>query len=160
MVAANEQDQEVVSPAEQSLYTIEQVATRTGLTKRTLRYYEEVGLLPPAGRTEGNYRRYSEADAQRIERVKELRNLLGFTLTEIRELLEAEDERGQIKEAYQQETDAAGKIAQLERADEVIHRQLHLIEQKQAGLEQMRASLLVKLKKHENTRNELQNKNI
>jgi len=42
---------------EQSLYTIEQVATRTGFTKRTLRYYEEVGLLLPTGRTEGNYRR-------------------------------------------------------------------------------------------------------
>src|SRR5215469_3736762 len=48
-------------------YSIEHVATRTGLTKRTLRYYEEVGLLPPAERTEGNYRRYSEADVQRLE---------------------------------------------------------------------------------------------
>src|SRR6059058_707764 len=101
---------------EQSLFTIEQVATRTGFTKRTLRYYEEVGLLPPAGRTEGNYRRYSEADIQRIERIKELRNLLGFSLSDIRQLLQAEEERGLIKMAYRQETDADGKIAQLNRA--------------------------------------------
>ena len=144
-----------VRVAEQALYTIEQVATRTGFTKRTLRYYEEVGLLPPTGRTEGNYRRYSEADIERLERIKNLRGLLGFSLNEIRELLEAEDERGQIKVAYQHETEALAKIAQLDRADEIIHAQLHIIEQKIAGLEQMRASLQTKLEQHKQKRNQL-----
>src|SRR3989454_8147569 len=110
--------EDTLTSKEQNFYTIEQVASRTGFTKRTLRYYEEVGLLPPAGRTEGNYRRYSEADIQRIERIKELRNLLGFSLSDIRQILEAEEERGLIKMAYRQETDAEGKIAQLDRADE------------------------------------------
>ncbi len=140
---------------EQALFTIEQVATRTGFTKRTLRYYEEVGLLPPTGRTEGNYRRYSEADIERLERIKNLRGLLGFSLNEIRELLEAEDERGQIKVAYRHETEALAKIAQLDRADEIIHAQLHMIEQKIAGLEQMRASLQTKLEQHKQKRNQL-----
>jgi DNA-binding transcriptional MerR regulator len=144
-----------VRVAEQALYTIEQVATRTGFTKRTLRYYEEVGLLPPTGRTEGNYRRYSEADIERLERIKNLRGLLGFSLNEIRELLEAEDERGLIKVAYQHETEALAKIAQLDRADEIIHAQLHIIEQKIAGLEQMRASLQTKLEQHKQKRNQL-----
>lgn len=143
-------------PAEaQSSYTIEQVATRTGLTKRTLRYYEEVGLLPPTDRTEGNYRRYSEEDLQRLARIKELRDLLGFSLTDIRELLVTDDERWQIKVAYQQETDAAAKIAQLDRSDELIRTQLHLIEQKIAGLEQMKAALMTKLQHHEKARKEL-----
>src|SRR5438105_4101894 len=136
MVSTDEQEK-LVSGDEQTYYTIEQVATRTGLTKRTLRYYEEVGLLPPTGRTEGNYRRYSEADIQRLEYIKKLRDLLGFSLAEIRELLEIEEERGQIREAYRQETDIAIKVAQLERTDELIRRQLHVVEQKQAGLEQM-----------------------
>ena len=140
---------------EQALYTIEQVATRTGFTKRTLRYYEEVGLLPPTGRTEGNYRRYSETDIERLERIKNLRGLLGFSLNEIRELLEAEDERGQIKVAYQHETEALAKIAQLDRADEIIHAQLHMIEQKIAGLEQMRASLQTKLEQHKQKHKQL-----
>src|SRR5256885_11927827 len=96
---------------EQSLYTIEQVATRTGFTKRTLRYYEEVGLLLPTGRTEGNYRRYSEADVERLERIKNLRDLLGFSLADIREIMEAEDERGQIRVAYRHETEATAKAA-------------------------------------------------
>src|SRR6266849_7720272 len=140
---------------EQGLFTIEQVATRTGFTKRTLRYYEEVGLLPPTDRTEGNYRRYSEADIQRLERIKNLRDLLGFSLTDIRKVLEAEDERGQIKVAYQHETEVAAKIAQLDRADELIRGQLHLIEQKLTGLEQMRAGLLATLERHQRRREEL-----
>jgi len=136
-------------------YTIEQVATRTGLTKRTLRYYEEVGLLPPTDRTEGNYRRYTESDIQRLERIKQLRDLLGFSLTDIREILEAEDERGQIKVAYQHETEVAAKIAQLDRADELIRSQLHVIEQKLDGLEQMRATLTAKIEHHAQVRKEL-----
>lgn len=156
MVSTDEQEG-IISNGEQSYYTIEQVATRTGLTKRTLRYYEEVGLLPPTGRTEGNYRRYSESVVERLERIKELRDLLGFSLSEIRELLRAEEERGQIRIAYRHETDAPVKIAQLDRADELIREQLHLIEQRFIGLEQMRTSLLVRLDHHAQIRNELLN---
>jgi MerR family transcriptional regulator, repressor of the yfmOP operon len=159
MISANEQNPLLHSdrsPA-QPPYTIEQVATRTGLTKRTLRYYEEVGLLPPTGRTEGNYRLYTDDDIQRLERIKELRDLLGFSLADIRQLLQADDERIHIKEAFRQETDAAAKVAQLDRSDELIHRQLHLIEQKLSGLEQMRATLLAKLERHQSARKELLN---
>jgi DNA-binding transcriptional MerR regulator len=154
MVTANEQ--QLSSPGEsqqeQTLYTIEQAAARTGMTKRTLRYYEEVGLLPPTDRTGGNYRRYTDLDLQLLERVKELRDLLGFSLTEIRTLLDAENERGQIKLAYRHETDAAAKLVQLDRADELIRSQLTLIEQKLTSLQQMRASLLTRLEAHEGKR--------
>jgi DNA-binding transcriptional MerR regulator len=139
----------------ETTYSIEQVAARTGLTKRTLRYWEEVGLLLPTDRTEGNYRRYSEVDVQTLERIKELRTLLSFSLSEIRELLNAEEERGQIKRAYRQETDAEAKIAQLERADELIRRQLAMVEQKIDGLQQMRSSLLERLSSHERKRHHL-----
>lgn len=145
------------APPEQAPYTIEQVAQRTGMTKRTLRYYEEMGLLPPTGRTEGNYRRYSEEDIRLLKRIKELRDLLGFSLTDIRILLDAEDERGQIKQAYRQETEARGKLIQLERSDELIRKQLQLIEQKVSALEQMRSALYEKLERHQLLRNEMQN---
>lgn len=145
----------VISADKQNFYTIEQVASRTGFTKRTLRYYEEVGLLPPTGRTEGNYRRYNDEDIQRLDRIKKLRDLLGFSLTDIRKLMEAEDERGQIKVAYRHETEAAAKVAQLDRADELIRVQLALIEQKIDGLEEMRTALLANLERHELKRNEL-----
>jgi DNA-binding transcriptional MerR regulator len=125
------------------------------LTKRTLRYYEEVGLLPPTDRTEGNYRRYSEADVQRLERIKELRDLLDFSLGEIRMLLMVEEERGQLKQAYRQETEIETKLAQLDRADELIRKQLQLVEQKITGLEQMRASLNSRIEAHEQARQKL-----
>lgn len=141
----------------QTNYSIEQTATRSGLTKRTLRYYEEVRLLPPTERTEGNYRRYSEDDLQRLRRIKELRDLLGFSLCEIRELLDADEERGQIKEAFRQETDAEAKITQLDRADELISRQLELVERKIDGLQQMRSQLQEKLERHKQQRRALRN---
>ena len=156
MIATNEQSLSSGTDEGRS-YSIEQVAAQTGLTKRTLRYYEEVGLLPPTGRTEGNYRRYSEEDIQRLEAIKRLRDLLGFSLADIREIIEAEDERGMLKEAYQHETEAVAKIAQLDRADELLRRQLHLIELKIAGLEQMRTTLLAKIERHKQTRKTLLN---
>lgn len=157
MVAMHEPPSGITNTETQACYTIEQVATRIGLTKRTLRYYEEVGLLPPTDRTEGNYRRYCETDIQRLERIKELRELLGFSLTEIRNHLNAEEERGQIKQAYQQAIHPASKIAQIDRADTLIRGQLQLIEQKITGLEQMRTALLQKLQHYKQTRNELLN---
>ena len=149
------QDQQHIQE-EQLFYTIEQVATRTSMTKRTLRYYEEVGLLSPTGRTEGNYRRYSEADVERLERIKELRDLLGFSLTDIRELMQAEEERDSIKVAYQQETEASAKIAQLDRAVALIRGQLALVEEKITALEQMRSAFHTKLERHELKRMTLQ----
>lgn len=136
-------------------YSIDQVAAQTGLTKRTLRYYEEVGLLPPTDRTGGNYRRYSDEDIQRIEHIKKLRDLLGFSLADIRAMLEVDDERGLLKAANRHETDAAAKIARIDRGDELIRRQLQLIEQKIAGLEQMRALLQANIERHERSRQQL-----
>lgn len=153
MLSAHEQSQS--SPASESSYTIEQVAKRTNLTKRTLRYYEELGLLPPANRTEGNYRRYSEADVERIERIKELRDLLDFSLNDIHDLLHAEEEREQLKLANREETDTSLRLVRLERADELIHTQLSLIEQRIVRLERMRTGLVEKLQKHEQTKQKL-----
>ncbi|WP_161981925.1 MerR family transcriptional regulator [Dictyobacter alpinus] len=143
--------------AESAYYTIEQVATRTQLTKRTLRYYEEMELLPQAERTEGNYRRYTEDDIQRILYIKSLRELLGFSLNEVRKFLQVEDERELIRTAFRQQTDVQEKIAQLDRSDELIHEQLALVEQKITGLEQMRQQLILRLEKHSHKRSILQN---
>ena len=155
MLAMNEKE---LTPGADAagFYSIEQVSALTGLTKRTLRYYEEVGLLPPTGRTEGNYRRYSEDDVRRLEHIKKLRDLLGFALADIREILSAEDERGLLKEAYRHETEAQAKIAQLDRGDELIRKQLQLIDQKIEGLQQMRESLVKQIEGHARKRAALQ----
>ncbi len=145
-------DQELV---DQVYYTIEQVANRTQLTKRTLRYYEEMGLLSLAERTEGNYRRYIENDVQRIERIRALHKLLGFSLHDIRDFLLVDDERDQVRAEYRADSDVYSKVASLDHADELIQEQIQLIEQKITSLEQMREDLLNKQKKHTTMRQEL-----
>lgn len=70
------------------MYRIEEVAKKTNLTKRALRYYEELGLVSPSGRTESGYRMYTEADVEQIVHVKDIRDLLGASLSEIKEMME------------------------------------------------------------------------
>ncbi len=136
-------------------WRIDQVAARTSLTKRTLRYYEEIGLLEPSTRTEGGYRLYSEADIELLERIKRLRDLLGFSLAEIREIAEAEEQREQVRAAWQRETDPQTRMAWLDRSEESTRHQLRLIEEKLAGLQEMQANLLARLERVQVRRAEL-----
>ncbi len=135
---------------------IEQVAARTGLTKRTLRYYEEIGLLAPPTRTEGGYRLYSETDVLQLERIKRLKDLLGFSLAEIREIAKAEEQREQYRAAWPHETDPRARLTMLNRSTELIQRQLSIVEEKTAGLEEMRSNLRERLANQEKLRAELQ----
>jgi len=68
-------------------YQIGEVAERVGLSLRTIRYYEEIGLAVPSGRTDGGFRLYREADIERLELVKALKPL-GMPLEDLVELLE------------------------------------------------------------------------
>ena len=65
---------------------IGEVAERVGLSLRTIRYYEEVGLIAPSARTQGGFRLYTEADVNRLQLVKDMKPL-GFSLDEMRDLL-------------------------------------------------------------------------
>lgn len=134
---------------------IEQVSARTGLTKRTLRYYEEIGLLAPPTRTEGGYRLYNGADIQQLQRIKRLKDLLGFSLAEIREIAEAEEEREQVRAAWARERDPHARLAWLDRAEALTRRQLSLVEEKMAGLQEMRSNLTHRLERYERSRAEV-----
>lgn len=65
---------------------IGEVAERIGLSLRTIRYYEEVGLITPSARSQGGFRLYTEHDASRLQLVKDMKPL-GFSLDEMRDLL-------------------------------------------------------------------------
>lgn len=67
------------------------VVERTGLSLRTIRWYEEVGLVPPSARTVGGFRLYTDADIERLELVKRMKPL-DFTLEEMRDLLTTVDQ--------------------------------------------------------------------
>ena len=78
---------------ETPLLRIQDVADLVGLTARSIRYYEELGLLEPAARSEGAYRLYDTDDIARLQFIKGLRDDAGFSLAEIGRLLEDETAR-------------------------------------------------------------------
>ncbi len=69
---------------------IGEVAARTELSLRTIRHYEETGLVIPSARSQGGFRLYTEADVARLMVIRRMKPL-GFTLDEMRALLEATD---------------------------------------------------------------------
>lgn len=71
-------------------YQIGEVADEVGLSLRTIRYYEEIGLVSPSGRTEGGFRLYTDDDIDRLRLVKALKPV-GMSLETMAELLEAAD---------------------------------------------------------------------
>jgi DNA-binding transcriptional MerR regulator len=89
------------------LLRIQEVADEVGLTARSVRYYEELGLLKPAARSEGDYRLYDETDVERLRFIKGLRDDAGFSLAEIAQLLEDEAARERGHAAYHATTDPA-----------------------------------------------------
>jgi DNA-binding transcriptional MerR regulator len=68
-------------------YAIGELARRAGYAVQTLRYFEEIGLLPPAARTEGGQRRYGEKELRRLLFIRHARDL-GFELSAVRSLLQ------------------------------------------------------------------------
>lgn len=74
----------------EDMHQIGEVAEAVGLSLRTIRHYEEVGLVPPSGRSAGGFRLYTEEDIERLRLVKHMKPL-DFSLEEMRELLELRD---------------------------------------------------------------------
>jgi DNA-binding transcriptional MerR regulator len=108
---------------------IGEVAARTGTTPRTIRYYEEIGLLPASGeRASGTHRTYAEADVERLQEVLRLKDLLGVSLEELRELVAAELARAALRTEWH--TGAPSVTRQHEILEEALHlaeRQLELV---------------------------------
>lgn len=70
---------------------IGEVAERTSLSLRTLRHYEDMGLVEPSGRTDGGFRLYTEKDVERLLIIRRMKPL-GYSLDEMRDLLTLVDE--------------------------------------------------------------------
>jgi DNA-binding transcriptional MerR regulator len=82
---------------------IGEVAKLAGTTPRTIRYYEEIGLLPAAqGREPGAHRTYAEADVERLTQLLRMKSLLGLSLEELKDLIEAEDARAALRREWQE----------------------------------------------------------
>jgi DNA-binding transcriptional MerR regulator len=124
------------------LLGIGEAAARLGVSERALRYYQQIGLITPSGRTPGGLRRYSEDDLVRVNRIRELQTLLGFNLDEIRDQLESEDRLAAVRAEYQAETtDPIRRRELLAEALSVREELRATVEAKIAGLERVRDDL-------------------
>ena len=110
--------------AETRMLTIGALARKTGSKVQTIRYYEQIGLMPEPGRTEGGQRRYGDAELDRLSFIRHARQL-GFRLEAIRELLNLSDQPDKP----------------CQEADSIARRQLKQVEQRLARLEALRTEL-------------------
>jgi DNA-binding transcriptional MerR regulator len=103
---------------------IHELTQQTGVSAKTIRYYESIGLLPRPKRAENNYRQYSPPDVERLRLIASARNL-GLSLTDIAEILDARD----------------NGIAPCQRVLDSIAQQLNAIDRRIADLLTLRDSL-------------------
>jgi DNA-binding transcriptional MerR regulator len=118
------------------------VAREAGTTPRTIRYYEEIGLLEPAGeRASGAHREYGESDVERLREILRFKDLLGVSLEELRELLAAEDARAAIREEFRRTEDPGRRAELLQTALGHLERQLQLVRRRQDDLSALEGEL-------------------
>jgi DNA-binding transcriptional MerR regulator len=86
--------------SEDARFRIGEVAEAAGVSTRTLRYYEELGLVSPSGHSPGGARRYSDVDLARVLRIRELQNLVGFNLDEIKTIVAAEARLEELRSEF------------------------------------------------------------
>jgi DNA-binding transcriptional MerR regulator len=109
-------------------YKIDDVATKTGLTKRTIRYYEELGLIETMDRTEGGMRLYSEEDIERLNKIVLAKEVLGFSLLELQQFIQMNEAIEQHRHTVRSLEDKAERKLKLIEISEVFHREIEMIE--------------------------------
>jgi DNA-binding transcriptional MerR regulator len=138
---------------------IGKVAERLGVTTRTIRYYEELGLLGAGtDRSRGAHRLYGEADIAHLQEVLRLRDLLGLTLESIVDLAQAEEARAALRDEWEDDPSDADRMRIIETATPIIERQLELVCARQKTLAQFARDLKDKLKLIGDIRAELEAK--
>lgn len=131
--------------ADAARYQIGEVADRTGVTQRTLRFYEERELITPAERMEGGFRLYSENDIERVTLIKRLQELLGLSLADIKEMVDAEQLRDQIRATFRPDRELPARRKRVQLVIDATRRQLEIVEQKSQQLIEMRGELRERL---------------
>lgn len=116
------------------LLRINEVAAETGLTTRAIRYYEEIGLLEPAARSEGDYRLYDASDLERLQFIRSLRDDAGFSLAQIGQLLEDDAARERNRARMHETSDPDERRSLVLDARARVDHQIEILETKAARL--------------------------
>ena len=140
-------------------YRIGEVAERVGVTTRTIRYYEELGLLGgAASRSKGAHRLYREADVARLQELVRLRDLLGLSLEELLALAEVEEARQALRGQWDDDPSDAERTNIVNAAIPLVERQLELVRARQQRLGEFSDELSDKLRRLRKRRTELERK--
>jgi DNA-binding transcriptional MerR regulator len=123
---------------------IGELAELTGTTPRTIRYYEEIGLLEGGERAQGKHRLYTRDDVERVREIVRLRDLLGLSLEQLSQLLEAEAARGEIRRKYRRTESPDERRELLQSALGHIETQLQLVRGRRSELEKLELELVEK----------------
>jgi DNA-binding transcriptional MerR regulator len=119
------------------------IARVVGTTPRTIRYYEEIGLLPGEDEREaGRHRVYGDQDVERLRDAMRLKELLGLSLEELKALLEAEDARAALRrEWHEADPDPDRRREILDEALGHLDRQLDLVRRRRAEIDRLEQDL-------------------
>lgn len=129
------------SATEHSL-RIGDVARLAGTTPRTIRYYEEIGLLPECPRPSGGHRLYTQSEVERLREAIRLKELLGVSLHELKELLAAEEARAAVRAELRREgVDPRRRRELLLQALGHLDRQIELVEHRASELAKLHEEL-------------------
>ena len=124
---------------------IGEVAELTGTTPRTIRYYEEKGLLTEAPEREsGRHRTYTAQDVDRLRELVRLRDLLGVSLDELKELFEAEETRAALRREFRSSDDPVRQREILAESLGHLDRQLGLIRHRRDEIAKLEAELVAR----------------
>jgi MerR family transcriptional regulator, repressor of the yfmOP operon len=141
-------------------YRIGEVAELVGLTTRTIRYWEELGLLHgDDSRRKGSHRCYSDTDVSRLRELIRFRDLLGLSLEELVSLAEAEEARAALRDEWAETTTNAERARIIDTAIELVKRQLTLVEARRATLTEFADELGAKLQDLQKRRRQLPKSN-
>jgi DNA-binding transcriptional MerR regulator len=121
-----------------ALLPIGTVAREVGLTTRAIRYYEEAGLLRPAISVKGSDRLYDASDVQRLIDIKRLREVIGFSLAEIKALLETDEMRQQLRERFYGTSDTTVHVQVIRDAIALAEKRLGIVEHKLEQVQSVR----------------------
>jgi len=128
-------------------WRIGEVAKLTGVTTRTLRYWEQMGLLAPKGHRGAGERFYSDTEVDRVRRIKELQELLGFSLAEVKVVLETEDVLDRLRDAYHADPKPAHRLRVVEQAIEANDRLLGRLDDRLARVQAFREERAAKARR-------------
>ena len=139
--------------SDRKTFSVEEVAKKLNVTPRTLHYYEEMGLISPVTRTAGGHRIYDEPVVDKLNRILQIKDSLGISLQEIKEIMEVEDALERLKESYRGISNEHEKRLIVDEYIQHLKGIIDKIDDKISSLEEMKHAFTERLDKTINFKN-------